>query len=270
MTPPATRPPALPERTLAQASVARRTVAALTSAAVVAVIAFAAGVLATFIARGQNPAILDSALPYFALAAVVLWALLCVANAAGALRAWFLALPVGVTSAILATLLAASANVLASGVPVTAQVFSLLLGTLVGVNLVFLIAAVLAEVLLAPRVARAVLRHRTRRTVARRVALVRIPASNLDEGQLTHLERRPVDHAKADEQWDDYCAALVAEGWETLEVDAAPDLPDSVFIEDAVIFFDEIIKNHKKSSLLGAAKKKQKEISTRIEKEKKK
>jgi N-dimethylarginine dimethylaminohydrolase len=240
MTPPATRPPALPDRTHAQASVARRTLAAIGSAAVVALVAFGAGVLATFVARGQNPAILASALPYFALAAVVLWALLCVANAAGALRAWFLALPVGITSALLATLLAGTVNVLASGVSITAQVFSLLIATLVGVNLVFIIAAVLAEVYLAPRVGRAVLRHRPKRGVTRHVALVRIPASNLDEAQLTHLERRPVDQAKADAQWDDYCAALVAEGWDTVEVDAAPDLPDSVFIEDMVVFFGDL------------------------------
>lgn len=239
MTPPATRPPAIPDRTHSQASVARRSIAAVASAAVVALIAFGAGVLGTFIARGQNPVILGQAVPYFALAAVVLWALLCIANAAGALRTWFLALPAGVTSAVLATLLAASANVLGQGVPVTGQVFSLLLGTLVGVNLVFVLAAVLAEVFVAPRVSHAVLRHRPR-AVDRRVALVRIPASNLDEGELTHLERRPVDQAKADEQWDDYCAALVAEGWETVEVDAAPDLPDSVFIEDTVVFFGDL------------------------------
>jgi dimethylargininase len=56
------------------------------------------------------------------------------------------------------------------------------------------------------------------------MALVRIPASNLDEGRLTHRERVPVDTELADEQWDNYCAALVAEGWETLEIDAAPEL----------------------------------------------
>ena len=129
------------------------------------------GVLGEFIGQGQNPAILGQAVPYFALAAVVLWALLCVANAAGALRTLFLALPIGITSAVLATLLAASANVLGQGVPVTGQVFSLLLGTLVGVNLVFVIAAVLAEVFVAPRVSRAVLRRNVLERSPRRVAL---------------------------------------------------------------------------------------------------
>ncbi|GAA2046248.1 hypothetical protein GCM10009819_37630 [Agromyces tropicus] len=238
MTPPATQPPAVPAPSPAQATVARRSIAALASAGSVALVAFGAGVLANLVSRDQNPAVLGQIVPYFALAALVLLGLLAIGNAVGALRAWFLALPVGLTSAVLATLLAASVNVAASGVQVTGQVFSLVLSSLLGLNLVFIVAAVLAEVFLAPRVSRAVLQHRPRRTT-RRVALVRIPASNLDEAELTHVDRRPVDQARADEQWDDYCAALVAEGWETVEVDAAPDLPDSVFIEDTVAFFGD-------------------------------
>ncbi|QAY74914.1 N(G),N(G)-dimethylarginine dimethylaminohydrolase [Agromyces protaetiae] len=78
------------------------------------------------------------------------------------------------------------------------------------------------------------------RRAPRRYALVRIPASNLADGELTHLERVPVDQAKADEQWDNYCAALVAEGWETVEVDAAPEMADSVFVEDAVVMFGDL------------------------------
>jgi N-dimethylarginine dimethylaminohydrolase len=238
-TPPAIRLPAAHDRTPAQATVGRRSVAAIASAAAVALVAFTAGVLATSIAQGQNPAVFGQAMGYFALAGISLWALLCVANAAGALRAWFLAALVGLTSAVLAALLAASTNVLARGIEVSGQVFSVVLGSLVGINLVFIVTAVLGEVFLAPRVERAVLRHRPRR-LHRKVALVRIPASNLSEGELTHLERRPVDAARADEQWDDYCAALVAEGWDTVEVDAAPDLPDSVFIEDTVVFFGDL------------------------------
>lgn len=41
-------------------------------------------------------------------------------------------------------------------------------------------------------------------------------------------------------------------------------------LEDALIFFDEIIKNHKKSPLVKSAKKKQREVQKRLEKEKKK
>nr|WP_236779027.1 dimethylargininase [Agromyces seonyuensis] len=89
------------------------------------------------------------------------------------------------------------------------------------------------------RVIRAVLDARVQHG-PRKLALVRIPASNLAEGELTHLERMPVDTDLADEQWDNYCAALVAEGWELVEVDAAPDLADSVFVEDAVVMFGDL------------------------------
>ncbi|WP_348648512.1 hypothetical protein [Cryobacterium breve] len=75
---------------------------------------------------------------------------------------------------------------------------------------------------------------------ARRIALVRRPADNLAEGQLTHIERVPVDLALARTQWAGYVAALAAEGWNTVEVEPAPLLPDSVFIEDAVISFGDI------------------------------
>ena len=75
---------------------------------------------------------------------------------------------------------------------------------------------------------------------ARRIALVRRPADNLAEGQLTHIERVPVDLALARTQWAGYVAALAAEGWHTVEVEPAPLLPDSVFIEDAVISFGDL------------------------------
>ncbi|MBC7443281.1 MAG: N(G),N(G)-dimethylarginine dimethylaminohydrolase [Ramlibacter sp.] len=75
---------------------------------------------------------------------------------------------------------------------------------------------------------------------ATRRALVRRPALNLAEGQLTHLQRRPIDLALALAQWRGYVAALADEGWDTIEVEPAPHLPDSVFIEDAVILFGNL------------------------------
>jgi dimethylargininase len=73
-----------------------------------------------------------------------------------------------------------------------------------------------------------------------KVALVRRPAPNLDEGQLTHLDRVPINVGLAERQWNDYRAALENEGWRTVEVEAEPQLPDSVFIEDTVVMFDDI------------------------------
>ena len=77
-------------------------------------------------------------------------------------------------------------------------------------------------------------------THARRIALVRRPAANLAAGQLTHIERTPVDLELARAQWRDYVEALAAAGWETREVDPADEAPDSVFIEDAVVMFGDV------------------------------
>ncbi|MFF2494473.1 dimethylargininase [Agromyces sp. NPDC058064] len=234
---PAARPAA---RFTPAATRGRRTAAALVSAAVVAIIAMSVAVLAFFIGNGQSPTVFAQVFGHFALAAFFAWALLSIANALGATRAWFLALITGITSACLAALIATTIMVaLTARSPFGPQAFLFVIGSLVSLNLIFVIAVVLGQVLLAPRVVHGVLSYAPVRE-PRRIALVRIPASNLDEAELTHVERRPVDQSLADEQWDNYCAALVAEGWETVEVDAAPELADSVFVEDTVVMFDDL------------------------------
>jgi dimethylargininase len=70
-------------------------------------------------------------------------------------------------------------------------------------------------------------------------ALVRRPVASLAEGQITHIERVPIDQALAVRQWEGYLEALQREGCATTVVDAAPDAPDSVFIEDAVVIFGD-------------------------------
>ncbi|MFC7496173.1 MULTISPECIES: dimethylargininase [unclassified Nocardioides] len=71
-------------------------------------------------------------------------------------------------------------------------------------------------------------------------ALVRRPGPRLADGLLTHLERTPVDVDLALRQWEEYVAALRAEGWETLEVPAADDCPDAVFVEDTVVVLGDL------------------------------
>ncbi len=66
-------------------------------------------------------------------------------------------------------------------------------------------------------------------------ALVRRPSPRLSEGLLTHIDRHPVDVGLAQDQWHDYVGALARIGWEPVEVEPAPDHPDGVFIEDAVV-----------------------------------
>ena len=70
--------------------------------------------------------------------------------------------------------------------------------------------------------------------------LVRRPSPRLADGELTHLERTPVDAALALEQWRGYVEAFRARGWDVIEVEPADDHADGVFIEDAVVVFDDL------------------------------
>jgi dimethylargininase len=71
-------------------------------------------------------------------------------------------------------------------------------------------------------------------------ALVRPPADSLQDGIVTFIERQPLDLDLARRQWAGYVAALGAHGFPTVEVEADHTLPDSVFIEDAVVMFDDL------------------------------
>ena len=71
-------------------------------------------------------------------------------------------------------------------------------------------------------------------------AFTRAISSRIVECELTHLERIPIDVARARAQHAEYTRALVALGCAVHEVEPAPDHPDSVFIEDTAVVFDEI------------------------------
>lgn len=69
-------------------------------------------------------------------------------------------------------------------------------------------------------------------------ALVRRPSPRLAEGLITHIDRVPMDVDLAHQQWDGYVEALRSVGWQTIEVEPAPDHPDSVFVEDSLVWWD--------------------------------
>ncbi len=71
--------------------------------------------------------------------------------------------------------------------------------------------------------------------------LVRRPSSQLADGELTHLERVPVDVGLARTQWEGYVDAFRTRGWEVVEVPADDAQPDGVFVEDALIVFGDLI-----------------------------
>lgn len=54
------------------------------------------------------------------------------------------------------------------------------------------------------------------------------------------MERTPVDVDLAVQQWHQYVAALEANGWRTVPVGAAPDCPDSAFVEDTMVVFRDV------------------------------
>ncbi|MFB6671324.1 dimethylargininase [Streptomyces sp. NPDC056390] len=71
-------------------------------------------------------------------------------------------------------------------------------------------------------------------------ALIRRPGPRLADGLVTHVERTPVDPERALTQWEAYVAALREHGWETVEVGAADECPDAVFVEDAVVMYRNV------------------------------
>ncbi|MBA4021259.1 MAG: N(G),N(G)-dimethylarginine dimethylaminohydrolase [Gordonia sp.] len=77
-------------------------------------------------------------------------------------------------------------------------------------------------------------------TAPRGTALVRRPAATLADGIVTFIERQSIDLGLAHRQWQDYVAALEENGWSTREVPVDDSLPDSVFVEDTVVMFDEL------------------------------
>lgn len=71
-------------------------------------------------------------------------------------------------------------------------------------------------------------------------ALVRRPSPALADGIVTHIDRTPVDLDLAQRQWQGYVDAMRSAGWETIEVEPAPDCPDGVFVEDAVVVYGDL------------------------------
>jgi dimethylargininase len=58
--------------------------------------------------------------------------------------------------------------------------------------------------------------------------------------ELTHLAREPIDLELAAAQHADYEEALDRLGFTVLELEAQPELPDSVFVEDTAVVLDEL------------------------------
>jgi len=71
------------------------------------------------------------------------------------------------------------------------------------------------------------------------IAVTRAVSASINRCELTHLNRVPIDVERARAQHAAYEGALEAAGCTVVRVDEAPDLPDSVFVEDAAVVCDE-------------------------------
>src|SRR5687768_5451113 len=71
------------------------------------------------------------------------------------------------------------------------------------------------------------------------IAITRPVPRSIVDCQLTHLERVPIDWARAVRQHDEYEAVLRALGCSVQRLAEQPDFPDSVFIEDTAVVLDE-------------------------------
>lgn len=72
------------------------------------------------------------------------------------------------------------------------------------------------------------------------IALTREVPERIADCELTHLERVPIDRARAAAQHEAYEAALTAAGCVVQRLPSTPELADSVFVEDAAVILPEL------------------------------
>lgn len=72
------------------------------------------------------------------------------------------------------------------------------------------------------------------------LAITRDVCSRLNQCELTHIERTPIDIEIARKQHHEYVNALKRLGCEVLELPAEENLPDSVFVEDTAFILPEV------------------------------
>src|SRR6266849_8137712 len=71
-------------------------------------------------------------------------------------------------------------------------------------------------------------------------AITRAVSPTINQCELTHLERQPIDLAKAVAEHHAYEQRLRDLGLRVISLPAEPDFPDAMFVEDPVIVLDEI------------------------------
>lgn len=219
--------------------VLRRIAASLASALAVVVVGHLVTLLVFFVANDTNPAVFEGVGIIFLPSTLLAFILLAVAASLEAYRFWFTAVAAGLISSVLAAIAGYTLTIVGSGTQMTGDAWAFVLQSIAGPHLVFVLAFTVVTATVGRRVWNLLTGGGASASnrPERRIALVRIPASNLAEGQVTHIERSEIDTELADQQWENYVQALDAAGWQTVEVAAADTHADSVFVEDTIVMF---------------------------------
>jgi dimethylargininase len=72
------------------------------------------------------------------------------------------------------------------------------------------------------------------------IALTRAVPPSIVHCELSHLERIPIDVDRASAQHEEYERMLERLGCRVQRIAPEPDMPDSVFVEDTVVVFDDV------------------------------
>ena len=212
-----------------------RFTAAVVSALSVALIALAAVSLLFF---GGNPGALGQLFDLFVGSTLVVFALLAILALVGIYRYWYLRVIGGIVVGVAGALVGSVITLVSSGSTLGGDTVVQLFSTLAGPNLPFVLATIIGTVTAGNVVWRRLVGSEVDART-RRIAIVRAPADTLADGQLTHLERIPVDLELANTQWDEYVALLSNAGWDIVEVPVATGQADSVFVEDTMVLFGD-------------------------------
>lgn len=216
----------------------RRLIASVSAAVAVGAIAFIAATFVLVTANQLSAAALAGMTPYVIYNALVALVLTFAAALLGGLARRWVAVITGIVIALVSTLIGTLVLFTTLNVGFSAAAWTQVFQSYIGLNLPFW----LAVAIVVPTAGYAVynaLDDGSLFGAGTKIALVRIPATNLADGLVTHIDREAIDAELADKQWDAYVAALSQAGWQTVEVTSADTLADSVFVEDTAVVFGD-------------------------------
>ena len=72
-----------------------------------------------------------------------------------------------------------------------------------------------------------------------KIAITRQVSPAINQCELTHIAREPIDYERACAQHEQYEQALRTLGLDVISLEAEPDMPDSVFVEDVALVLEE-------------------------------